>query len=328
MHTLETPPLATEILTASPANLQKAAAALQAGELVAFPTETVYGLGADATSPEAVARLFAVKGRPRFNPLISHVPDADTAFALGEPDERAEALSDTLWPGALTLVLRRNPDGPVCDLACAGLDTIAVRVPAHPVARELIAAAGRPIAAPSANRSGAVSASAVSHVVDDLGGLIPYILAGGRPEAGIESTIVDLSGDEARLLRPGGIPRGDIERLIGPVAGGADSPEAPRSPGRLASHYAPKAAVRLGAAAPEAGEAFLAFGPDLHDGAHIRNLSEKGDLVQAAANLYAMLRELDETGAERIAVAPIPADGLGEAINDRLQRAAAAKDPR
>lgn len=328
MESHDPTPSDTEILSATPAAIKRAAQALCNGELVAFPTETVYGLGADATSAEAVARLYAAKGRPRFNPLISHLADPDAVHELAETDERAELLAETLWPGALTLVLPRRPGGAVCDLACAGLDSIAIRMPAHPVARALIAAAGRPIVAPSANRSGSVSATAVSHVMDDLGGLIRFIVAGGRPEAGIESTIIDLTGQHARLLRPGGIPRADIERLIGPLNGGDDTPVAPRSPGRLASHYAPRARMRLNAAAPDEGEAYLAFGPELRSSDSICNLSEKGDLVQAAANLYAMLRALDETGAEAIAVAPIPAEGLGEAINDRLARAAAPRPER
>ncbi len=325
MDSLECPARDTEILSDTPANIEKAADALRAGELVAFATETVYGLGADATDDQAVARLFAAKGRPRFNPLISHIADGDALMAIAVIDDRADRLAETLWPGPLTLVLPRKDDGPVCDLACAGLASVAVRMPAHPTARALIAAAGRPIAAPSANRSGTVSATTVKHVMSDLGGQIRFVLASGRPEAGIESTIIDLTEDQARLLRPGAIPRDDIEALIGPLGSGQDSTGEPRSPGRLASHYAPRAALRLSADGPEVGEAYLAFGPTLHQGDHVLNLSEKGDMTQAAGNLYAMLRSLDELGPDRIAVAPIPHAGLGEAINDRLQRAAAPR---
>lgn len=325
MDSLECPARDTEILSDTPANIEKAAQALRTGELVAFATETVYGLGADATDDQAVARLFAAKGRPRFNPLISHIADDDALTAIAEIDERADRLAETLWPGPLTLVLPRRKNGPVCDLACAGLDSVAVRMPAHPTARALITAAGRPIAAPSANRSGAVSATTVKHVMGDLDGQVRYVIASGRPEAGIESTIVDLTTEQPRLLRPGAIPRDNIEALIGPLAAGEDTTSGPRSPGRLASHYAPRATMRLFVEIPEVGEAYLAFGPTLHKGENVLNLSEKGDMTQAAGNLYAMLRSLDESGVERIAVAPIPDDGLGEAINDRLQRAAAPR---
>ncbi|MEO1248637.1 MAG: L-threonylcarbamoyladenylate synthase [Pseudomonadota bacterium] len=325
MDSLECPARDTEILSDTPANIEKAAEALRAGELVAFATETVYGLGADATDDQAVARLFAAKGRPRFNPLISHIADDSALTDLAEIDERADTLAETLWPGPLTLVLPRREGGPICDLACAGLATVAVRMPAHPTARALISAAGRPIAAPSANRSGAVSATTVKHVMNDLAGQVRFVLASGRPEAGIESTIIDLTDDQPRLLRPGAIPREDIEALIGPLATGKDSPDGPRSPGRLASHYAPRASLRLSVDIPEIGEAYLAFGPTLHKGDLVLNLSEKGDMTQAAGNLYAMLRSLDELGVDRIAVAPIPQEGLGDAINDRLQRAAAPR---
>lgn len=325
MDSIEYSTRETVILSDTPANIQRAANALQDGELVAFATETVYGLGADATNDKAVARLFAAKGRPRFNPLISHIANDASLREIAEPDERAELLAETLWPGPLTLVLPRRENGPICDLACAGLTSIAIRVPAHPTARALINAAGRPIAAPSANRSGKVSATTVKHVLSDLGGHISYVVAGGRPESGIESTIVDLTGRQARLLRPGAIPTIDIENLIGPLAAGIDDSRAPISPGRLESHYAPRAQLRLAVDVPRVGEAYLAFGPTLNNGNHVLNLSEKGDMIQAAGNLYAMLRALDETGTDWIAVAPIPNDGLGEAINDRLQRAAAPR---
>jgi L-threonylcarbamoyladenylate synthase len=319
---------ATEILDAGPAGIAKAADLLRAGKPVAFPTETVYGLGADATDARAAARLFEIKGRPRFNPLIVHLAEAEAAEALALFDRRAEQLAEQLWPGPLTLVLPRRPDGPLALLVSAGLDTVAVRVPAHPVARRLLRAAGLPVAAPSANRSGAVSPTDPRHVLDDLGGRIPLILAGGRSPVGVESTVIDLTGPEPVLLRPGGVPREAIEGRIGrladpPAPHGGEA--APRSPGRLPSHYAPSVPVRLEAREVRRGEALLAFGPDLRKGEHVLNLSEEGDLTEAAANLFAMLRALDRPGVTAIAVSPIPEEGLGEAINDRLRRAAAGR---
>ena len=319
-------PVRTVVVGDGPAGISRAAELLSAGAVVAFPTETVYGLGADAGDDRAVARLFAVKDRPRFNPLIVHLADPGDAGALVRMDRRAEILADTLWPGPLTLVLPRRPDAPVSLLASAGLDTLAVRVPGHPTARRLLAAVGRPIAAPSANRSGTVSPTTAQHVRDSLDGRIPLILAAGRCPVGVESTVVDLTGETPRLLRPGAVTRQTLAALVGPLADADDAPGGPRSPGRLPSHYAPRAAVRLDAATVEPGEALLSFGPDLRKGDGILNLSEAGDLAEAAANLFAMLRALDGPDVKAIAVSPIPDDGLGEAINDRLRRAAAPRD--
>ena len=319
-------PVPTRVVGDGPAGIARAAELLCVGAVVAFPTETVYGLGADAGDDRAVARLFAVKDRPRFNPLIVHLADPGDAGALVRLDRRAEILADTLWPGPLTLVLPRRPDAPVSLLASAGLDTLAVRVPGHPTARRLLAAAGRPVAAPSANRSGTVSPTTAQHVRDSLGGRIPLVLAAGRCPVGLESTVVDLTGETPLLLRPGAVTRQTLAALIGPLGDADDAPGTPRSPGRLPSHYAPRAAVRLDAATVEPGEALLTFGPDLRKGDTILNLSEAGDLAEAAANLFAMLRTLDDLDVKAIAVAPIPDDGLGEAINDRLRRAAAPRD--
>jgi L-threonylcarbamoyladenylate synthase len=316
----------TETMTA-------AARCLAAGGLVAFPTETVYGLGADAANGEAVARLYAAKGRPAFNPLISHVPDIDAARRLGRFDPAAARLADAFWPGPLTLVLPRTANCPVADLATAGLDTIAVRVPDHAVARDLLAAFGRPVVAPSANRSGHLSPTTAQHVLADLRGRVDLIVDGGATPVGVESTIVACL-DEPLLLRPGGVPRAEIERVLGKTL--AESPvptsdegEAPLAPGQLASHYAPAAALRLDAQDVNADEALLAFGTPLPIGAQhaarVLNLSSRGDLIEAAANLFSHLRALDAAGATAIAVMPIPHDGLGEAINDRLRRAAAPR---
>jgi L-threonylcarbamoyladenylate synthase len=301
-----------------------AADLLRAGGLVALPTETVYGLGADATNARAVAGIFAAKGRPMFNPLIVHVAEAAEAWRLAIPDDRAEALAAAFWPGALTLVLRKTPDCPVADLATAGLDTVAIRVPSDRVARALIRAAGVPIAAPSANRSGHVSPTTAAHVEADLGDAIAMILDDGPSVVGIESTVVDLTGAEPTLLRAGGVTAQAIEAVLGvPLARATDHAERPTSPGQLASHYAPRAAVRLDATTVRPGEALLAFGPAPpdHKGPMV-NLSPSSDTIEAAANLFAALRRLDATGVAAIAVMPIPDTGLGEAINDRLRRAA------
>jgi L-threonylcarbamoyladenylate synthase len=308
------------------ADVGKAAAALRAGRLVAFPTETVYGLGARADDPAAVAALYAAKGRPRFNPLIAHVPDLDAARRLALLPPEAERLAAAFWPGPLTLVAPVRSGGAVCELARAGLPTVAVRAPAHPLAQALIAAVGAPVAAPSANRSGAVSPTTARHVLSAFGPEVAGVLDGGPCPVGIESTIVGFAGDEPALLRPGGLPRAALEAALGrPLAapGGGVS-----APGMLASHYAPGARLRLDAAAPEPGEAWLGFGPDPSDVAGpALNLSPSGDLTEAAAALYAHLRALDAAlgGAGVIAVAPIPAHGLGEAIADRLRRAAAPR---
>lgn len=325
--------LGTRILPASPAATAEAARLLAVGGLVAFPTETVYGLGTDAGNGEAVARLYAAKGRPAFNPLIAHVSDVAAARQIAVLDAAAEMLAQDFWPGPLTLVLPKRPQAGLSDLATAGLDTVGVRVPSHPVARELLAAVDKPVVAPSANRSGHVSPTTAQHVLSDLRGRIDLIIDGGVANVGVESTIVSCLG-EPTLLRPGGVPRETIERVLGckladpaqPVIAEADG--APLAPGMLASHYAPKAQLRLDVEEPRAGEALLAFGPiaqDTSPAATILNLSPRGDLVEAAANLFSHLRTLDASGAKAIAVMRIPREGLGEAINDRLARAAAPR---
>jgi L-threonylcarbamoyladenylate synthase len=315
----------SEVVPADAAHIARAADILRSGGLVAFPTETVYGLGADATDDRAVAGIFEAKGRPRFNPLIVHVKDRRHAEALVAFTPAAARLADAFWPGALTLVLPRNPDSPLSPLVSAGLDTVAIRVPAHAIAQELLAASGLPIAAPSANRSGHVSSTTAAHVAADLAGRVALVLDGGATPQGIESTVVGFDGERPVLLRPGAIPRAEIERVAGPLAESRTGRIA--SPGQLASHYAPHTALRLNARTSDTGEALLAFGPQAPQGARItKNLSPSGDLNEAAANLFAMLRELDASGARRIAVMPIPEHGLGEAINDRLRRAAAPRE--
>lgn len=305
---------------------------LGAGGLVAFPTETVYGLGADATNDRAVARIFEAKTRPEFNPLIVHVLDIEMARGLVHVSPVAQTLMERFWPGPLTLVLPRNEDSPISHLVSAGLETIAIRAPDHPVARALIAKAGVPLAAPSANRSGEVSPTRAEHVQGSLGDSVDLILDGGPCAVGIESTIVAVEGEVIKLLRPGGIPRADIEALIGPIemliVEDAERPNAaPTAPGQLRSHYAPRARLRLEAVSAGGDEALLAFGPTAPEGAaQMMNLSPTGDLAEAAANLFAMLRALDHTGIATIAVMPIPQEGLGEAINDRLTRAAAPRN--
>lgn len=301
-----------------PTDPHTAAQALKAGGLVLMPTETVYGLAADAANPRAVAAVYEAKGRPSFNPLISHVADVGMARRIARFDPRAEALAARFWPGPLTLVLPAADTAAVCDLARAGLDTVAVRAPAHPLARALLQAFGGPVVAPSANRSGRPSPTTFAAALEETGYAAAAALDGGPCEVGLESTVVALL-DEARLLRPGAVTRAEIESVIGPLA--EAEADARRSPGRLARHYAPDLPVRLDAAAPAAGEAFLAFGP-APETARTFNLSPSGDLKEAAANLFAMLRAADRSGASAIAVAPIPHEGLGEAINDRLKRAA------
>ncbi len=301
---------------------------LRAGALVALPTETVYGLAADATQDNAVGRIFAAKGRPRFNPLIVHVADLEGARALCTVPPLAEALAAAFWPGPLTLVLARRPGAGISALASAGLDTLAVRVPAHPVMAGVIRAAGRPLAAPSANPSGTVSPTTAAHVAEGLGGVVDLILDGGPCRVGLESTVLAVKGDTVSLLRPGGLTREQIEAVAGPLCAAGDTGAAPRSPGQLARHYAPRAALRLNAPVPEAGEAFIAFGPPPRSvTGPCRQISAAGDLGEAAANLFAALRDLDAAGAAHIAIAPIPSEGLGEAINDRLRRAALGRDP-
>ena len=312
------------LVAATPENIATGARLLSAGELVAFPTETVYGLGADATNGRAVAAIFAAKGRPRFNPLIVHVPDADAAAKLGRLTDLGRRLAAAFWPGPLSLVMAKREACPVADLATAGLDTIALRVPSHPVAQALIRAADRPVAAPSANRSSHVSPTLATHVEADLGTDVAFILDGGPTSVGLESTVVDVTGSEPVILRLGGVPRGAIEGVLGrAVALSEGEPGRPASPGMLARHYAPAARLRLDVRDVRDGEALLAFGADLpnHSGP-MRNLSASGDLVEAAANLFAALHAFDRCGVAAIAVMPIPNEGLGEAINDRLRRGA------
>ena len=302
----------------SGAAVEEAARSIRAGRLVAFPTETVYGLGADATDDRAVAAVFEAKGRPRFNPLIVHVADRETAEALAVFDDRARRIAGRFWPGPLTLVLPRAPDSPVSWLASAGLDTLALRWPAHPLAEALIQASGRPLVGPSANRSGRLSPTTAAHATAELDGLAATVLDGGPCRFGLESTVVALGDGPPALLRPGAIDAEAIEAEVGalaePALSAGDEPRA--SPGMLLRHYAPDSPLRMEAAAARQSEAMLGFGAVDGD----LNLSPSGDLAEAAANLFAMLRQLDGGGG--IAVAPIPERGLGRAINDRLRRAA------
>jgi L-threonylcarbamoyladenylate synthase len=315
------------MVPADEAAIARAAEILRAGGLVAFPTETVYGLGADATNDRAVAAIFAAKGRPRFNPLIVHLPDFEQTADCVLINRLARAAAERFWPGPLTLVLPRRKETKVSYLCSAGLDSLAVRVPAHPVAQALLAAIGRPLAAPSANVSGGVSPTAAAHVAGGLDGRIDLILDGGPCAVGLESSVLDLTGERPVLLRPGGIAKEDLEATLGPIAEECNTDQAPRSPGRLASHYAPGRPLRLDAREVGADEALLAFGPSPPAGARtVRNLSERGDLVEAAANLFAMLHALDDPRHAAIAVMPVPDHGLGAAINDRLRRAAAPRD--
>ena len=324
----------TELLPANRAGTERAAGLLRSGELVAFGTETVYGLGADATNELAVAAIFAAKGRPRFNPLICHYGDAASAFAHVEPNAVALLLAEVFWPGPLTLVLPRRPRCPVALLTGAGLDTLAVRVPAHRDALELIRASGVPVAAPSANRSGEVSPTTARHVLDGLGGRVAAVLDSGPCPVGLESTVLDLTGERPLLLRPGGIAKEAIEAVVGAVErvlpfASRHSAATPRSPGQLKSHYATKLPVRLDASEAGKDEALLAFGRPLPGAATTFNLSETGDLTEAASRLFTGLRWLDAEGARLalsgIAAMPIPGTGLGLAIRDRLERAAAPR---
>jgi L-threonylcarbamoyladenylate synthase len=308
---------------ALPEDIAAAAQALRQGKLVAFPTETVYGLGADATNDAAVARVYAAKGRPSFNPLIAHVPDSEQAFALGNFSAEAKALAKAFWPGPLSIVAPRAADCPVSLLASAGLDSIAMRVPSHPVALDLLKAVGRPVVAPSANPSGRISPTTAEHVRRHLKDKLAMVLDGGRCRVGVESSVVSFMEGEPKLLRQGGVPRREIEKVLGHEIAVESHSARPHAPGQLMSHYAPHAELRLNAEAPREGEAYLGFGP-LH--AHGPwTLSAKGDLVEAAAALFRLLHEIDATGVARIAVAPVPHHGLGEAINDRLLRAAAPR---
>ena len=305
--------------SSAPGTAEDAARALGAGGLVILPTETVYGLAADATNAAAVAALFQAKGRPRFNPLIAHVADLAAASRIVRLDTRAIALAEAFWPGPMTLVAPLIQTGAVSDLARAGLDTVAVRVPAHPLALAVLRAFGGPVAAPSANRSGRPSPTTFADAIEETGASAAVCLDGGPCTVGLESTVLAVGDGPVRLLRPGGLSRESIESLVGPLA--EASADAHRSPGRLALHYAPEAPVRLNADGPRAGEAYLAFGPGA-DGPNIFNLSPTSDVIEAATRLFAYLRAADRTRPIAIAVAPIPDAGLGEAINDRLRRAA------
>ncbi len=317
--------VATRRLPAGPQATAEAARLLRDGRLVALPTETVYGLGADATSDTAVAAIYAAKERPSFNPLIAHVPDLAAAEALGVFDVDARALAAAFWPGPLTLVTPTTPDCPVSLLARAGLDSIALRAPDHAGAQDILRATGRPVAAPSANRSGRVSPTTADHVLGDLDGRIDLVVDGGPCPVGVESTIVACLDGAVRILRPGGVARADIERVLGRAVDEATDDAPTIAPGMLASHYAPRAGVRLEAREVRPDEAVLDFGGQLAASGPRLDLSPDGDLAEAAAHLFAYLRRLDAAGCAGIAVAPIPHEGLGEAINDRLARAAAPR---
>jgi L-threonylcarbamoyladenylate synthase len=324
----------TDILAADEAGIARAAMLIRAGSLVAFGTETVYGLGADATNATAVAAVFAAKGRPHFNPLIAHYPSAEAAFAHVEAASLARDLAAAFWPGALTMVLPRRIACPVALLAGAGLDTLAVRVPAHETALAFLRAAATPVAGPSANRSGQVSPTSAAHVRDGLDGRIAAILDSGPCAIGVESTVLDLTGPRPFLLRPGGVAVEAIEAAIGPVQRGVPLDAALRSatlrsPGLMVSHYAPALPVRLGAASVDETEALLAFGPPLEGAGALFQLSAAADATEAASRLFEGLRLLDTAGGRLglrgIAAMPVPEHGLGLAINDRLRRAAAPR---
>lgn len=318
--------LQTQELTPSEDGIDRAAAILRAGGLVAMPTETVYGLAGDARNGGAVARIFDAKNRPHFNPLIAHVPDLAMAQQLAVFDDRALRVARAFWPGPLTLVLPMRDGAGLSPLVTAGLPTVALRCPAHPVALALLRAFGGPLAAPSANPSGRVSPTRAEHVRSGLGGRIDAILDGGPCAVGVESTILGLDGAPA-LLRPGGVPLEALAALLGPITMGGNS-EKPNAPGQLASHYAPDAGVRLNVTKPVAGEVWVGFGPEC-EGAAL-SLSPGGDLVEAAAALFQMLRDADDLAGPggRIGFAPVPEAGLGRAINDRLRRAAAPRPER
>ncbi len=322
----DTPTDKSKITNPDDRGLAEAATALGRGELVCMPTETVYGLAADATNDQAVANIYAAKGRPDFNPLIVHVADLDAAGDIAVLDEAARQLAAIFWPGPFTLVLKRREDSTVSLLVSAGLDTIAVRVPGHPVARALIRQYGKPLAAPSANLSGRISPTRAEHIESALIDKVSLVLDGGACANGLESTIVRLHNGNVELLRPGSVTPEDITQTTGLNVVPAPATENPGAPGQLKSHYAPRAELRLGASTPKPGEAFLAFGL-APDAPFSMNLSKAANLTEAAGNLFAMLRELDQTGARIIAVMPIPEHGLGLAINDRLRRAAAPRPP-
>nr|WP_235003640.1 L-threonylcarbamoyladenylate synthase [Jhaorihella thermophila] len=313
-------PPETLVLTTASADLDRAAALLRAGELVAFPTETVYGLGADARNGRAVARIYEAKGRPSFNPLIVHVAAPDDARRHVQWTDAADRLARAFWPGPLTLVLPLRPGHGISELVTAGLDTLAVRVPAHPAARALLHAFGGPLAAPSANPSGRISPTTAQHVLAGLAGRIAAVIDDGPCPVGVESTIVGLAGEAPELLRPGGLAAEAIEKVLATPLRRPETSDTVTAPGQLNSHYAPRARVRLNATSAEPGEVLLGFGPMACD----LNLSPSADLEEAAANLFGHLHRLDATG-KPIAVAPIPDHGLGHAINDRLRRAAAPR---
>lgn len=315
--------IATLRLNADAAGIARAAALLREGALVAFPTETVYGLGGAAVLDAAVAGIYAAKGRPGHNPLIVHAADLAAAEALAVFDEDARALARAFWPGPLTLVLPLRPEAGLSPRITAGHSTVAIRVPAHPLAQALLRAAGLPVAAPSANPSGKISPTTADHVLEGLSGRIAAVLDGGPCTVGVESTIL-APGNPPRLLRPGGVPAEDLARVLGETPQRPDDAARPEAPGQLASHYAPEAAVRLNASEPRPGEVWVGFGPC--PGAAL-NLSETGDLGQAAARLFDTLRRADRLAGPggRIAIAPVPMAGLGLAINDRLSRAAAPR---
>jgi L-threonylcarbamoyladenylate synthase len=312
------------ILTADDTTLGQAASLLEQGQIVAFPTETVYGLGADATNDRAIARIYEAKGRPQFNPLIIHVDDGHSLERYVTMNNTAAKLMKAFWPGPLTLVLPRAPTSPIGLLASAGLETLAMRCPAHPVARALIRKLGKPIAAPSANASGTLSPTRAEHVAASLGDKVPMILDGGACEVGLESTVLDLTTATPTILRHGAITKEMLQDVLGTIQESLDDPAHPKSPGMLLSHYAPRLPLRLNAMEASENEALLTFGDDtvLSGGAMRFNLSRKGDLIEAAANLFAMLREADQPRFTGIAVMPIPTSSLGTAINDRLSRAA------
>ncbi|WP_420547345.1 L-threonylcarbamoyladenylate synthase [Curvivirga sp.] len=313
----------TEIHKLDDKGIAKAAKLLRKGETVSFPTETVYGLGADATSDTAVAKIYTAKGRPSFNPLIVHVPNIKSIERYATLSPMGQKLADAFWPGALTLVLKLKSNSKISKLVSAGLDTVAIRMPAHGGARDLLRVSDLPIAAPSANASGKLSPSEASHVKQSLDGRIPLILDGGSCAVGLESTIVDVSGDQPTLLRPGGVAAESIEAILGCKLLRSDSDDtAPKSPGMLSSHYAPVSKIRLNAEDVEDNETLIGFGNVL-DAKF--NLSESGDTTEAAANLFRILHEADKVASGKIAISPIPNDGLGLAINDRLKRAAAPR---
>ncbi len=301
---------------------------LRAGGLVAFPTETVYGLGGDARDDNAVAAIYAAKGRPQFNPLIVHVESFERAKEFGVFNEIAIKLAESFWPGPLTLVVPRAEGCQISLLASAGLDSLAIRVPAHPLAQELLREFGGPLVAPSANPSGQISPTSAQHVMVGLDGKIDLVLDGGQCSVGLESTIVSCLGERPIILRHGGLVRADIEAALGiEILSGNDDKAALTAPGQLTSHYAPNASMRLNAQSLQAGEALLGFGDVESLQAQVSlNLSPLGNVQEAAANLFSMMRQLDEMGVQKIAVSPIPNQGLGEAINDRLKRAAAPRD--